>query len=110
MSESDGRPGGYSNLQEAETKPFTEESDRPNENCKEPVKAKRVPFLKRILAWRKYIILIMTPILLMPLPIAVRGTHARSIMCSFPFSLLPYTSSISTYPQGRRVGSCKKRQ
>lgn len=74
MSESDGRPGGYSNLQEAETKPFTEESDRPNENCKEPVKAKRVPFLKRILAWRKYIILIMTPILLMPLPIAVRGT------------------------------------
>ncbi|PFX31726.1 Solute carrier family 13 member 2 [Stylophora pistillata] len=84
MSESDERPEGYSNLDEADTKPFTEESGRPGEYSQEPVTVnqwKRVPLLKRILTWRKYIILIMTPILLMPLPIAVKGTESRCAYC-----------------------------
>lgn len=75
MSESaDKRARGYSNLEETETKPFTDEAGFSNVSYREPVKVKQVSLLKRILRWRKYIILIMTPILLMPLPIAVKGT------------------------------------
>ena len=66
LKESENRGRGYSYLEETETKPPPTTTGSPDLSYREPL-------LKRILRWRKYLILILTPILLMPLPIAVQG-------------------------------------
>ena len=71
------RVRGYSYLEETEAKPLPTDSGSPKisyrgDHSEPPVK--QASLFERILKWRKYIILILTPILLMPLPIAVKGT------------------------------------
>ncbi|KAJ7387108.1 Solute carrier 13 [Desmophyllum pertusum] len=73
---------GYSNLEDGETKPLPTETGSPHLSYREqPLQVKRPSLLKRILRWRKYLILVLTPILLMPIPIAVKGTEARCAYC-----------------------------
>lgn len=73
------RDRGYSYLEETEAKPLpTDSTDNGSPKISyrmhhsEPLQ--KASLFKRILKWRKYLILILTPILLMPLPIAVKGT------------------------------------
>lgn len=61
-----GRERGYSSLTELQ------QSSEPAYD--EPTHVKTTSVLKRILRWRKYLILALTPILLMPIPIAISGT------------------------------------
>lgn len=75
------RDRGYSYLEETEAKPLPTDNGSPNSPNisfrgyhREPLPGKQDSLFKRILKWRKYLILILTPILLMPLPIAVQGT------------------------------------
>lgn len=72
------RDRGYSYLEETEAKPLPTDNGSPNISYRgdrgEPLQVKQASLFKRILRWRKYLILILTPILLMPLPIAVKGT------------------------------------
>ena len=68
------RERGYSHLEETEAKPLPAETGSPNSSYREPLQMKNPSLAKRVLRWRKYIILILTPILLMPIPIAVKGT------------------------------------
>ena len=70
------RGRGYSSLDEGsgETKPLPAESGSPNLSYRDRPQVKEVSLLKRILKWRKYLILVLTPILLMPIPIAIEGT------------------------------------
>ena len=75
------RDRGYSHLEETEAKPLATENGSPNlsyRGDREPLQVKKPSLFKRILRWRKYIILILTPILLMPIPIAVKGTVSWS--------------------------------
>ena len=74
MSET-GRARGYSNLPEIETKVQEAESETPAISYGEPYanQVTNTSRLKRILRWRKYLILVLTPILLMPIPIAIPG-------------------------------------
>ena len=53
---------------------------------REQLQVKKTSLFKRISRWRKYIILILTPILLMPIPIAVKGTVRE--LCDFLFLLI----------------------
>jgi len=73
-----GRDRGYSYLEGTEAKPSPTDNGSPKISHRfdhdEPFQVKQPSLFKRILKWRKYLILIMTPILLMPLPIAVEGT------------------------------------
>ena len=73
-----GRDRGYSYLEDTEAKPLSTNNGSPRISHRvvhgEPLQVKQPSLFKRILNWRKYLILIMTPILLMPLPIAVDGT------------------------------------
>ena len=73
-----GRDRGYSYLEETGAKPLPTDNGSPNLSYRvdhgEPLRGKQLSLFKRILKWRKYLILILTPILLMPLPIAVEGT------------------------------------
>ena len=71
--ESENRGRGYSYLEETETKPPPTTTGSPDLPYLEPLRVKNPSLPKRILRWRKYLILILTPILLMPLPIAVQG-------------------------------------
>lgn len=72
------RDRGYSYLEETEAKPLPTDNGSPyishRGDHREPLPVKQDSLFKRILKWRKYLILILTPILLMPLPIAVEGT------------------------------------
>lgn len=73
-----GSDRGYSYLEETGAKPLPTDNGSPKISYRmdhsEPLQVKQASLLKRILKWRKYLILILTPILLMPLPIAVKGT------------------------------------
>ncbi|XP_078363499.1 solute carrier family 13 member 2-like [Oculina patagonica] len=78
------RERGYSHLEDTEAKHQPTETGSPNlsyRGDREPLQVKKTSLLKRILRWRKYLILILTPILLMPIPIAVGGTEARCAYC-----------------------------
>lgn len=76
MSESERRQIGYNSLLEADGQ------KQPSETTNsEPVEANNISLSKRILICRRYLILILTPILLMPLPIAVPGRVRR--ICFF---------------------------
>ena len=79
------RDRGYSYLEETEAKPSPTEATDSTDSTdngspkisyrmhhSEPLR--KTSLFRRILKWRKYLILILTPILLMPLPIAVKGT------------------------------------
>ena len=71
------RDRGYSYLEETEAKPLPTENGSPNlsyRGDRESLEEKKASLFMRILRWRKYLILILTPILLMPIPIAVEGT------------------------------------
>lgn len=69
-----GNLPGYSNLQ-AKMKG----SDPGGEPA--PVKNMPTSTLKLLLIWKKYLILVLTPIFLMPIPIAISGTEARCAYC-----------------------------
>lgn len=60
------RGRGYSSLEDV--------SGSPNLSFDEQPQAAKVSLLERILTWRKYLILVLTPILLMPIAIAIEGT------------------------------------
>ena len=62
-----GNLPGYSNLQAK-----MEGSDPGGEPT--PVKNMPSSTLKLLLIWKKYLILVLTPIFLMPIPIAISGT------------------------------------
>lgn len=76
MSESERRQIGYNSLLEADGQNQSSEATN-----NEPVQANNISLCKRIVIWRRYLILILTPILLIPLPIAVPG-RVR-IICFF---------------------------
>lgn len=76
MSESERRQIGYNSLLEADGQNQSSEATN-----SEPVQASNISLCKRIVIWRRYLILILTPILLMPLPIAVPGRVRR--ICFF---------------------------
>lgn len=67
-----GNLPGYSNLQAK-----MEGSDPDGEPA--PVKNMPTSTLKLLLIWNKYLILVLTPIFLMPIPIAISGT----VSCCF---------------------------
>lgn len=69
-----GNLPGYSNLQAK-----MEGSDPDGEPA--PVKNMPASTLKLLLIWNKYLILVLTPIFLMPIPIAISGTEARCAYC-----------------------------
>ena len=77
-----GRARGYSNLPEtAETEAQPQRPETPTIiSYSEPDQVKNTSMLKRILKWRKYIILLLTPILLMPIPIAISGTVSSLLL------------------------------
>ena len=60
------RGRGYSSLEDV--------SGSPNLSFDEQPQVAKVSLLERILTWRKYLILVLTPILLMPIAIAIEGT------------------------------------
>ena len=60
------RGRGYSSLEDV--------SGSPNLSFDEQPQMAKVSLLERILTWRKYLILVLTPILLMPIAIAIEGT------------------------------------
>ena len=68
------RVGGYNLLEETEEKPLPAETGSPNLSYREPLQVKKSSLAERVLRWRKYIILILTPVLLIPIPITVKGT------------------------------------
>ena len=70
-----GQGRGYSN-QELDTTQLQEpDQASPTISYGEPDQVKQNTSLcKQILRWRKYLILVLTPILLMPIPIAIPGT------------------------------------
>ena len=70
-----GSETGYSNLSRVQS---TIEDSEPED---EQIQVESMPTatLQRILIWRRYLILVLTPILLMPIPIAVSGT----VSCCF---------------------------
>ena len=73
MGEFEQSVRGYSNLDQSPPV----ENGSPNlsyRGDREQLQVKKTSLFKRILRWRKYVILILTPILLMPIPIAVKGT------------------------------------
>lgn len=72
MNESERRQIGYNSLLEADGQNQSSEATN-----SEPVQANNISLCKRIVIWRRYLILILTPILLMPLPIAVPGRVRR---------------------------------
>lgn len=67
------RGRGYSSLEDV--------SGSPNLSFDEQPQVAKVSLLERILTWRKYLILVLTPILLMPIAIAIEGTEARCAYC-----------------------------
>lgn len=69
----------YSNLPEADAHIQEHTTSAPEISYDEPKYKQQRPeqkpsMLKRILTWRKYLILVLTPILLLPIPIAITGT------------------------------------
>lgn len=60
------RGRGYSSLEDV--------SGSPNLSFDEQPQMAKVSLLERILTWRKYLILVLAPILLMPIAIAIEGT------------------------------------
>lgn len=77
-----GRGRGYSNLELDTTQLQEPDQASPTISYGEPDQVKQNTSLcKQILRWRKYLILVLTPILLMPIPIAIPGTEARCAYC-----------------------------
>ena len=74
-----GRERGYSSLPELEA----QLQQPPGQAHDEPTQVKTTSVLKRILRWRKYLILALTPILLMPIPIAISGTVSGLLVSNF---------------------------
>ena len=75
------RLGGYSNLErehEAEKLQQSDSMASPTTSPSEPNQATNISLCKRLLTWRKYLILVLTPIILMPVPIAIPGTVCTS--------------------------------
>lgn len=75
MSESQ-RLQGYSNLPEAEAQLQKKE---PATRNSEPCQVEKASIYKRILRWRRYLILVLTPIVLMPIPVAIPGKVSEAI-------------------------------
>ena len=76
MSESD-RARGYSNLPETETQlQNPEEAVTEGDACQ----VRKPSLCKRILRWRRYLMLVLTPISLMPIPIAIPGKVSKAVV------------------------------
>ena len=75
------RLGGYSYLErehEADKLQQYDSMASPTTSSIEPNQATNISLCKRLLTWRKYLILALTPIILMPIPIAIPGTVCTS--------------------------------